>query len=865
MSISGMSLNLPDDIEADVGTIRDKCGTLTRLCSTMMGRSHDMDGSFQDAAGHFTDEVMWDIQGASSRELAKWEETGAALTNGAAVLQLWADDIETYRETRAELLERWESEKSDAQGRVDNPWYLAGGGVGAYAIDALMDGKADREADEIAKLESIRNELLSEHSTAWELLMEQAEQTESDLKDGPSPETYERLLNAGHLGWRHLSVFMPEEGPPVTEGMGEDAADEVEAYMEDPENYEGDIGEVLALLAVVTASGVGNQRNGGQPPADHMDFLEAFYEGFEDTLVNIEGPPGVLGIVDLLENGEGYDSAIADDLLSSMGEGIMVLSDEKLFGGWDRLPESIQMAAAGPQFIPDEMVSNGGLPYNPDAWGRDLTALNRLLGSAPSDVRAGEDLSASLTLSLGNAIEAQGGPGPWIEQSDASDLIGIAARNHDAMTDIFTGDYEHPFMFENGEFREHALFNSEHNDEHNEDGYNPNEALIDTAIKGIYGFDWTDEEELSVRGMTDWVAEQADSEYARESIPAERALVGLVDRLTGLKDELSETGQTVNGSMGGTDIEWQNVSFGHLNPGIADSLAGVFEAHIDAFADNEILDANGKIKGDFSTEWSHLNGPMIDMQDRTDFVQMISGSPEAAVRVIEASDEYTMDSLSEYMGSAGEGGNPNQTAGTRAGLLWNAVGTGVAEEVVSRLETHNEAVNANAGEMKLSTDFARDMTASFIPNGQVAEVYKYVWNGVELAINDVSDDGSVDFPRSTIPPMALNENVVTLHAMGAAHDSGGLNIPPPSEVTLNEDGTFNTDASEWDLDLDGEAQDLRDDEWDRVRDQIWPGSDTEKSVEQVAGDYYGAFESAFELNTNEVDGHGRGGDGSDED
>lgn len=841
MSISGMKLNLPDDIEADVGGIRSKCDTLDRLCSTMMGRAHDTEGNFNDAAAHFTDAVTWDIQGASAQEIGKWEDTGAALTNGAGVLRLWADDIETYRETREELGERWEAEKSDAQGRVDSPLHVTLGGPGIMLTDMLTDGKSDREAAEIENLEEIRRGLLSEHDTAWELLMDQAEQTESDLKDGPSPETYERMLNAGHMSWRHLGIFVPEEGPPLSEEQGEQAAEELEEYLDDPDGYEGDIGAVLAMLSVVTNGGVNNQRHGGQPPSDHMDFLEAFYEGLEDTYVEADVPRGVLGVVDHLDGNDDIDSEIAQGFLSSMGDGIMVLSDERLFGGWHRLPESIQMAASGPQIVPDDMVRDSGeVFYAPDVWGREIGALNRLLGSASSDLHAGEDLSASLALSLGNAAEPHEDLEPWIEESDALGLIDVASRNEDAMSAIFTGDYEHPFMHdENGDFREHLAF--EDNDE-----------FIDKAITGLYSTDWSDDGE-AVRNMTDWIAEQADSDNPAEVRRSEKTLVGLTERLAGIEDELSTTGHDVTEVVDGEEIEWKDVPFGHLNPEIADSLADIFDAHIEVFADDELVDGLEHIDGDFITEYSISGGPRIDMDDRTSFVQFISGSPEGAVRVVDSAEEYSMNALAEYVDTVGDGVNPDRTSATRAGLLWNVTGTGVSEQVISRIENHNDAVVGEGKSAKVHADFARDLSASFIPNSQAAEVYKYVWNNIDSAVANQFDDGTMEVPANSTVPMDMNPRLVDLHVLGALHDDGSLDVPDPPAETLNEDGTFNNDATEWGDELNRENRIMRDDEWDNVRNQVWPGSPNGKMVEQISDDFFESFEYASELNTNSTE------------
>lgn len=856
MSISGMKLNLPDDIEADVGGIRSKCDTLDRLCSTMMGRAHDTEGNFNDAAAHFTDAVTWDIQGASAQEIGKWEDTGAALTNGAGVLRLWADDIETYRETREELGERWEAEKSDAQGRVDSPLHVTLGGPGIMLTDMLTDGKSDREAAEIENLEEIRRGLLSEHDTAWELLMDQAEQTESDLKDGPSPETYERMLNAGHMSWRHLGIFVPEEGPPLSEEQGEQAAEELEEYLDDPDGYEGDIGAVLAMLSVVTNGGVNNQRHGGQPPSDHMDFLEAFYEGLEDTYVEADVPRGVLGVVDHLDGNDDIDSEIAQGFLSSMGDGIMVLSDERLFGGWHRLPESIQMAASGPQIVPDDMVRDSGeVFYAPDVWGREIGALNRLLGSASSDLHAGEDLSASLALSLGNAAEPHEDLEPWIEESDALGLIDVASRNEDAMSAIFTGDYEHPFMHdENGDFREHLAF--EDNDE-----------FIDKAITGLYSTDWSDDGE-AVRNMTDWIAEQADSDDPAEVRRSEETLVGLVDRLSGLKDELSNTGHTVKEDFNGEEVEWRDVSFGHLNPEIADSLAGMVESHVDIFTDPEIVRANGNIDPDMVTgytpeSWERMDGngmqlipssAIIELGDRADFFQLISGSPEAAGRVVDFADEYTMNVLGDYtmagdMGD-GESGNP----GTRAGLLWNAIGSGMAEEMNERATNHAEGID----DEKEKADFAASFVSSFIPNAQAAEVVDYISG----QLIDSVIDGSTPNESNSQPPMEISEENTRIYAMAGAHNSDEWSGGEPPEEMADGNGMFDPDERNWRYETNTSATNASEELWKDVRGETWPGDDR-LTVGDVADDFHGAFESALELNHNANLPERGGSDGGD--
>lgn len=221
MSIAGMALGLPPDIGASVSRINSGANTLDEICSTMYGRAEDLDSQFNGAAGQFTDLIAWDINALSDKDLLSWQEAGSALTNGAAVLRLWAEDIETYREVREELYERWEAAKVAAQNRVDHPIVSSTtsgvtGGLGAGIYDAVTTSRESRESHEIMLLGGIKCELDIEHSTAWDTLMDQADQVKKDLRNGPSGETLDRLIDAGHLNWNQVG-FLPAGEVPLEE------------------------------------------------------------------------------------------------------------------------------------------------------------------------------------------------------------------------------------------------------------------------------------------------------------------------------------------------------------------------------------------------------------------------------------------------------------------------------------------------------------------------------------------------------------------------------------------------------------------------------------------------------------------------
>lgn len=837
MGIADMSLGLPEDIDADVSTIESKCDTLDRICSTMMGRAHDTDGHFHDAAGEFTSAVAWDLSSASTTELAKWEEASGSLTYGAATLRMWAEDIETYRSTREELKERWEAAKSSAQFRVDNPVL----GNPLDPLGGLVDSwLTDQEAAEVEALGEVRAQLLGEHSTAWNTLMDQAEQTEKDLRDGPSTESLERMIDAGHLGWRHIGLFPPDNPPPLTEEEGTEAADELESYLEDPEGYEGNIAEVLAMLTLVTGNGPSYQNNGGQPPADHMDFLEAFYEGFEDTLINIDGPRGVLGAVDLLENGEGIDDEIRTGFLNSMGEGLMMLSDESLFGGYDRLPESVRRAAEGPSLMDPDQFEH----YDLNTWSSEVGALETLLSSASPDMRAGVDLSATLTLSMGHyAGGGENAVGAWVGEEDALSLVEIASRNHDAMHDIFTGEYEHPnFVGEDGEFKENAVDTT-------------HQEVINRAIEGLYTHEWSDDGE-TLRNMTDWIAEEADSDDPYEVDRSERAFIGLIDTLTSdyMLEALSSTGHEVedsfetegrNGRPEEHTFDWKDVSMGHLNPEIADSMAGIFEVYIDAFADDGVMGGDDKIDSDVETGHNGSGDYAVSLGDRRDFIQLIAGNSDAFERVVESSSRYTNESLQAYMNT--HDGYPDVNHAMRSGLLWNAVETGFANEVASRLENHT----AELDDEKAQRAFAVDMAATFIPNPQALEGFKFV--SKEIIEHVVSEEHMSEEELAGLSglPGGVTEAEVQLHAMSGLENSEEWDGEQPPPRMKDEDGEFDPTTESWGYSGNTEEREERQAYFEDIRYESWPGAENGKPVEDVVEDFVQMFNTGYGVQRSE--------------
>ncbi|WP_431888641.1 alpha/beta hydrolase [Nocardiopsis alba] len=193
--IADLHLGLPGDIEADVPAIESGADDLDRLRETMLGDAETTDNQFRTASGEFTDLIAWNIVSASSTELMAWEEATRALTYGAATLRLWASDIEAYRAERANIQRRWDEAKADAQTAISD-----------INSRPNMHGSLS-SAVKVEELETLRTELLGEHSGRWETLMDQADQAKKDLRDGPGKATLERLVSAGLLTGAQLTYL----------------------------------------------------------------------------------------------------------------------------------------------------------------------------------------------------------------------------------------------------------------------------------------------------------------------------------------------------------------------------------------------------------------------------------------------------------------------------------------------------------------------------------------------------------------------------------------------------------------------------------------------------------------------------------
>ena len=219
MSVLGMSLNLPEDIESDAEDIRTGVDELFVLRDTMLGHAGDADASLQNAADEFVGTLSWDISEASQQDLDSWQNLAELLTGTGLALGFFADAVDDHREAREGCESRWEEYKIFAQARIDDDE----GGLN-------FNGMRQKDA-EIEHLITIRSTLLREHEEARDLFDEATDEVEGVLVNGPNQDVWERAFQEGLLSGRDIHV-LGGDAPPEIEFAPEDdwSAEEVTAW-----------------------------------------------------------------------------------------------------------------------------------------------------------------------------------------------------------------------------------------------------------------------------------------------------------------------------------------------------------------------------------------------------------------------------------------------------------------------------------------------------------------------------------------------------------------------------------------------------------------------------------------------------------
>lgn len=648
--MGGITLEMNYDPSMQVSKIRSGAEELEMLERRILGRADGMNEDFDSAAKEFTEVIKWDITTVSAQDLATWREVAAGIHFCAAITEEWADHVSDYKQERRRIINRWNEEAASYEQDLEKTVVLK------FVWQQTPAEKA-REA-----LRELKSELVIEEAEAYGKLLSHSTDLMDDLKNGPTPEAIERLTTKGQMTWSYFNISGDVESLPL-EADPEKLANNAAEYVRDPEGYEGDISEDLAIINNIIFVGADRQLNGGTMTREELEFLTKFYDALEEAGGEGSPNPGILGIANRINESQNIDEETKEKLLGTFGGGILVLSDESILGSYERIPESVRNVVEGPN------EENG---YDTRDWFPDVNPFSSMMEFSDPSLRGGEQFSVNLTQTVANALDVRNiDPDdeddyralPLIFYNEEQVLIDISTRNEDANHAILTGEgsYEHPV---------HGLD-------------------AEMTLRGLYAHPW-DDGGSAAAGMTSWIWEQADGEeHERER--AGEAMAAFIDLFSdpAFNNALSSTGLSVEGEItdenGRTvDMVWEDVSAGHYNTDLAWEWSELFSAYIDEFGSSYSNPIGGQGSHENGTYWDSEHGLMMNMDSRKNFIQQIMGDGNAASRVYAETLKYGHEELENFANGPIENGASSAGGAERSGVLRGLVDVALSEEAERR-------------------------------------------------------------------------------------------------------------------------------------------------------------------------------------
>ncbi|MES0835716.1 hypothetical protein [Nocardiopsis tropica] len=825
---------------ASATAIRARAEDLDTLQARLLGRADDLDADFNDTATQFTDLLAWNIRDQSAEELQLWRNAGTSIVYASSMIEMWAQHVESFKEERsAQMTEWWEFLRAKRgeipdkyQGQTITAAYPEREGIGLL-------GDANKCRSIYEEVASKAEVLEGRERTNYQKFEDHADEIAEKLRQGPTKENVQALIDAGVNSWAFYNIdpnhyTMLVDGRELTEENAEEWAEELGTYWSGDKPLDDRYHELMLMMGMITANATQAQQGGTGYREEEMDFLRAFYERLEEENPNGNG---VLGLPTEME-GDHLTAEEREHALGVLGDGILALSDNRLGGGYYDLPASVREAAEGPAL----QSPNSTDLYMIHEWADDAGALADLLRHTNPDLEGGYGFSSTLTISMGlYAGGSEGNFDVWLSQEDAGTLLDNSTRNNDANHAILTGDFVHPnFKDENGDFIPHSPHETA-------------EEMLDHALASLFTFDWDDGGE-SVRGLTDWIAEDAaapedrippdeSSEVRSELTPEEQrsaeALAALVERMEDedFRESMFSTGHEVTGD---DDVTWRNVAAGHLNPEVADSWSDIFVSYMDVFANTEGLGETND-ETDYGTRWDdEQNRLYLSPDGRRHFVELIMGDAEAAQSTYSEVVLHGAETMGGF--SLGDGNRDHSGAnsyGSLLGLVDVALENESARRAIDNTEAVNHANKIRNGVVDTIGGLAGDRNAP----GIVVEVAKFLAKEA-LEISDNPPSGNTietagdwmpaeDMQHLAISALAANDPEV-MDALAGLH--------PGVVMGDGEDRYIPLDPYEWEINEES-LDSVRANLYDYVDERPWV--DGEGSTKSAVDNFLGTLGMAW--------------------
>ncbi|WP_150240304.1 TPR repeat region-containing protein [Nocardiopsis quinghaiensis] len=797
---------VPRDFYYGSKPMYDCAADLEILNARVLGRADDLSGGFDSAAGEFTDVIAWNIRSLSEEDVQSWRDAAVSVTYAASVAEMWADAVKAFHEERDAQITTWESSRTEKENTVpakyqDDHITSSHPQADGFLWTDLGAGDERRCRTLYDELVTVQEGLITRERTNWQGLQDGAEEVRTMLEQGPTPDNVRKLVEAGNANWAFLNLDPSRyssliEDSDLTPENAEEYAEELAAYWSGERPLDDRYHEMMLVLSMVGTGARQNQQNGTELSSEEIAFLEEFYAHLEESLPNTRGLPnqGVLSIPTLMENAE-FSTEDRESVLGAIGDGLLALSDPRLGGGYDMLPESVRHGVEGIYLNRDD--EDKIIPLEIDAW-EHWSTLSEMLSHTDGDLEGGYTLSTNLHLSSGLYLEAWGDMGREgaPTQEEMGTLLSVASRNEDANYYMLTGDHLHedPGMEANDDYRERAL-------------------------QGVFTTEWNDDG-LTARQLTDWLAEDLHSEDPEVSRRAGDAFAGFMETLTeaDMHEALVNTGVDVTEG----DNEYSDASFTQFNGELADSLADVFDAHIYSFANTDILDRNENPVtgiGDFDPETGTVR---LGADERAMYMQLLVGNDETAGRMVNTVDAYQQLESIAFLETGNEA-TAARGAGQLQGLLERALyldsedrgadldetierKTQIAEFVVGEAGGLSEKIPVIGKALSMGMGLAEDSIVNAIVDGEYDISPRHpVYTGEETTTR-AFQAATFDFLAHS-DPEAFND--VERGDLRTLVDGGALTIEQngevlsaadlPNDFVIDDSVTmsFDTDPNRW--------------------------------------------------------------------
>ncbi|WP_160050649.1 MULTISPECIES: hypothetical protein [unclassified Nocardiopsis] len=643
------------ECEIDTGALIGHKEAFQELHAKISGRSGEFGTIAQPVSVHFEGLVGEGLKTVATQNQEAWSSAMMACIHAYGVVQKVIEDV------------KWYEDEIEA--------------IKLALTVALGSMPSTGDDDDDASLQAA---IVEEHNgqarEAWQKLETKCEDTEEQLREGPTPGNIQELIAAGYIGGDiayyttgDVDYFYYEESDAITMAN---------FFKTAAEGYEGSLDALdsqVALLNALVLRALTAQQKGEELSDNEIEFLEALFAELqieENQVGQLNGestPQDFLTFIETLNNSEHIDGQTKGDINRNLANTMLFLSDEDLGGGMEKLPQDVRDLMEIPDFPGvNSLNHDSDLPGFMDDysdWGVPFATLSTFLDSAGPGVQGGTEFSTTLMGAVAATLEIPYFAG---EPSDEhfQTIIEVASRNEEANHIIITGE-----DFEGNAFQHHES----HGD-----------LTPEKILETFYTHSWEDGG-AAVGGITDWISSYKEHGTDEEQDHAGFAAHALIEILTAEDDEGNNVFRDT-GNKGGGDYE---LAVTEINPALAESLASVYLSYLDDFSIDTSDSGYEEVGGDREDLYLfHENGDkalLLPNEMRQDFLQLLVANEELSPNIIAATESQERRIIEAFLTHPNVG---DRVGGEAAADLRTMLDNALIQEYVDRKQTIDEARNS---------------------------------------------------------------------------------------------------------------------------------------------------------------------------